>query len=228
MKKKTILGVLYALIFMIVGIVIHYVYDSVIESDSNSDIVELPKVKLVKDNSGKYVWTSTENEQENNNQRSQINEDEQNNAPTQPTTIVKRISKQCIICGGYGICTVCGGAGGRYNSYTQIYYGCTACIGSGKCKYCAGTGESEMVVTFYPDGSAIGIDTRTGQQYSNIKGVDNYLSEEEKSSLREGSKKSDAIDMVDYNVPNYTGEDDKVYCEKCRKVTFRHTHRTVR
>lgn len=228
MKKNIIIGLLFALVLVLVGVIFSFVYDMIRESDSDSDVI-VPHVELVKDKSGKYVWRSTENEGDNNDQQSQINAKEQNNnEPAQPTTIIKKISQKCNICGGYGICTVCGGAGGRYNSYTQVYYGCTACIGSGKCKYCAGTGESEMVVTFYPDGSAIGIDTRTGQQYSNIIGVDNYLSEEEKSSLREGSKKSDAIDMVDYNVPNYTGEDDKVYCEKCRKVTFRHTHRTVR
>lgn len=53
----------------------------------------------------------------------------------------------CFFCRGTAICKVCGGRGGTYNGYTQLFYPCGSCFQSGKCSYCSGTGTQHTYST---------------------------------------------------------------------------------
>ncbi len=64
---------------------------------------------------------------------------------------------RCILCNGTGVCGVCFGRGGTYNSYTNLYYQCNSCFGSTRCKYCNGQGVQTMTTHVNPDGSGYGI-----------------------------------------------------------------------
>ncbi len=64
---------------------------------------------------------------------------------------------KCVLCGGTGVCGVCFGRGGNYNSYTNLYYPCNSCFGSTRCKYCNGTGTQTMTTHVNPDGSGYGV-----------------------------------------------------------------------
>ena len=138
-----------------------------------------------------------------------------------------------MFCGGMGLCRVCGGAAGRYNSYTQIYYPCTACAATstpGRCKYCGGTGETEIIATFYPDGSAVGFDVHTGQVFNSVPGADQYLTSDEKSELRKSlidQGNPEYMDKVVY-ATDYVADNRRIYCEKCGETTYRHSHIKVR
>ena len=71
--------------------------------------------------------------------------------------LVNTISSTCVICGGRGGCNVCFGTGGRYNSYTGIFYPCTYCFGTNRCKACGGSGKT-VIRIFRGAGGYYGID----------------------------------------------------------------------
>lgn len=64
---------------------------------------------------------------------------------------------KCYMCHGTAVCSVCKGAGGTYNSYTQLYYPCGSCLQSGKCKYCSGTGVQHTYTRTDPFGNTMGV-----------------------------------------------------------------------
>ena len=90
-----------------------------------------------------------------------------------------------------------------------------------------------MLVTFYPDGSAIGIDTHTGQVYNSVPGAATNLTSEEREELRENKKLRDQgnyeyMDKIEY-APDYVADNRKIPCPQCGgKSTYRHSHIKVR
>lgn len=237
--KKIMKILLYAGGAVMLMVILAAVFDD--SGDSDDTPVQLPKEKLVLREDGTSAWVADdENEevqdvsQENNTESDWQTEEVRpsSNEPVTPKTIVKRISNDCNFCGGSGICTICHGSAGYFNPRTQIYYPCTACaaINPGKCKYCGGEGKQEMIVTIYPDGSATGINPKTGQTFNSVPGASNYLSSEEKSELTQSLREQgnpEYMDKVEY-ATDYVADNRKIYCSKCGQTTYRHTHVRVR
>lgn len=48
--------------------------------------------------------------------------------------------KPCFACHGTKTCQACFGSGGRWMSYTGMYYPCTMCLQTGRCSACKGEG----------------------------------------------------------------------------------------
>ena len=57
--------------------------------------------------------------------------------------------EKCELCGGTGICGVCGGLGDFYGTGYGVgsgsYVECAGCHGSRQCEYCSGTGKQECM-----------------------------------------------------------------------------------
>lgn len=63
----------------------------------------------------------------------------------------------CMLCGGMGLCGVCGGTGGQY-WYGMGIQPCGRCIGTGRCATCNGKGYTVINSTTYASGLTIGYD----------------------------------------------------------------------
>ena len=145
------------------------------------------------------------------------------NADGSMTSVTKM---KCVLCGGTGTCGVCFGRGGNYNSYTNLYYPCNSCFGSTKCKYCNGTGTQTMTTHVNPDGSGYGVGAggvvTTGPGGKVTSGGSNK-SRNSRNNNSSYDRSNDYIETIEYS-PNYTGQDNSEWCEKCKKVAPAHKH----
>lgn len=202
---------------------------------------QLDNIDLVMDENGNAHWVEKDKVAENQQNQSQgysqteayqQNEDNgvnhNGNVPAPPKTVVKRVTNPCNFCNN-GICRTCiGSPGGYYRN--GIFYPCLNCIPGqpGKCRFCQGTGETVLIITFYPDGSSSAIDMN-GKVYYNVPGANDLLTDEDQRTLKgeATTTNTEPLDLVIYDTPDYTGEGRKVYCERCRKEDFPHRHKTV-
>lgn len=143
----------------------------------------------------------------------------------------------CFACRGSKICQGCGGFGGRYSqAYGGMYYPCTMCMQSGRCSACKGEGSITTVATTDAAGNGFLRNssgyTATGNSGGTIVTDPNGRSTAHPSggsnSGRSGGSSSrdnsnDYVETVEY-APNYTGEPNDVWCEKCQKYSPRHSH----
>lgn len=130
---------------------------------------------------------------------------------------------KCAACHGNKVCPICFGTGGRYAN--GMWYGCTYCAGlNGNCKACRGKGYTTLTTFVNQFGNAIGYGEYGGIYLGS--GAPNDPAREER---RYDSKhNNEPVDIIRYNVPNYTGDPELMWCSKCNKWCSPHTHQTIR
>ena len=142
----------------------------------------------------------------------------------------------CQFCSGSSFCPFCGGLKGRMNAYMGIWIACTGCAGTGLCKYCNGTGsvttysrvESNGSGSFVSSNGYSGSGSNAGTIVNSPDGTTSAYPKGEGSSNSQRIEKNEYIETIEYDVPNYTGDDDKVWCDKCQEFLYRHTHKRKR
>ena len=135
----------------------------------------------------------------------------------------------CFICGGTKICKICNGARGRWGrAYGGTYYPCRGCFQTGVCNTCFGKGYNETVTIFDDSGQAT-LYTAQGVFYSGRGSSSNENSSDTRSNRQDSEEsKPEYFDMIHYDVPNYTGQDNSTWCEDCHKYTIAHRHQRIR
>ena len=136
----------------------------------------------------------------------------------------------CLWCHGAKTCSICHGTGGVMG-YGGVWYPFSSCAGTRICRNCNGTGTTTLVSTIR-NGMAVGYDNN-GQVYTSGGGAfggsyDGSSSSSSSSSSYSGSSSTtnnqkNYIDVIEY-APNYTGEDNSVWCPTCGKIAPRHVH----
>lgn len=153
------------------------------------------------------------------------------------TLISKRV-EPCLYCHGTKICPACNGAGGVYGrAYGGMYYPCSMCLQSGQCRNCKGEGFITTVTQIDPNGNAVSLSSNGMTAVGNAGGtvvtdINGNRAYPTKGSISNGEsrngqteyKNNEYFDYIDYNVPNYTGDDDSEWCERCREYKPRHRH----
>ena len=131
----------------------------------------------------------------------------------------------CVSCHGNKVCPICFGSGGRYAN--GMWYGCTYCAGlNGNCKACHGKGYTTLTSFINKYGNAIGYG-EYGGVYLGSAAPNNY-GQEDRREERRYDQNNKPIDIIKYNVPNYTGDPELMWCPKCDKWCTPHTHQTIR
>lgn len=134
-----------------------------------------------------------------------------------------RGSSICSTCHGMKICMICQGQGGIVTSGYGQYIACYACNTTGQCSLCNGTGKCICSNYDYP-GYTPGYSTvygANGQIISNSSYTSGTSSS--RSSSSSSTRTNDYIETIEY-APNYTGESNDEWCEKCQKIAPRHSH----
>ena len=146
--------------------------------------------------------------------------------------------KPCMFCHGTKICPACNGAGGTYGrAYGGMYYPCKMCLQTGQCSSCKGEGSVTTIsITdasgnthiqssngYSADGGPGGtiVTDPNGRRTAVPSGGGSYPRESRSSSSEDTS--NDYIETIEY-APNYTGESNDVWCEKCQEFAPRHSH----
>ena len=144
----------------------------------------------------------------------------------------------CFACHGTRICQGCGGAGGRYGrAYGGMYYPCNMCPQTGQCGQCKGEGTITTVSTTDAAGntslrssngySAVGgpggtiVTDPNGRSTGHPSGGGGHSGSSRSSSTANHS--DEYIETIEY-APNYTGEPDNPWCDKCHEYAPRHSH----
>ena len=135
-------------------------------------------------------------------------------------------SQPCTYCGQTGKCQICHGAGQTFvvAGYYSTYVPCTICGMTGKCPLCGGSGVNT---------SQNWIDSKTGA-YTATSGngfvssgyVTGSSDEDSRETSYSSSTKSSSRDYIwvkEY-APDYTGDAEKVWCDKCNKRDYPHVH----
>ena len=144
--------------------------------------------------------------------------------------------EKCRFCNGTSLCGICGGAGGTMGrAYGGIFYPCTGCNATGRCGQCHGEGTITTYTHMDKDGNGtmmnssgyVGSTSSAGTLVTSPDGrITAHPSGGGSSSTSSSSTRSDNndyIETIEY-APNYTGEDNSVWCDKCQKVLPRHAH----
>ncbi len=133
--------------------------------------------------------------------------------------------RTCINCHGAQICPVCHGTQGRYAN--GMWYGCTFCAGlNGRCKTCMGKGTTMSTAFINQFGNAISYD-EYGRAYLG-SGASSGSGSSSSSAGSSRRNEIEPVDIVQYNVPDYTGDAQPEWCSKCKKWAYPHTHKTLR
>lgn len=146
----------------------------------------------------------------------------------------KRV-QPCLACHGTKICQGCGGTGGTYGrAYGGIYYPCKMCLQTGQCSTCKGEGSVVTVSTTDASGNT---NLQSSNGYSAVGGPGGVIvtdpngrrtaipsggGSRSNNSPRE-DRSNDYIETIEY-APNYTGESNDVWCDKCQEYAPRHSH----
>ena len=152
-------------------------------------------------------------------------------------TLYATTVRSCRFCGGSGICSICAGNGGTYGrAYGGMFYPCRGCGTTGRCGQCNGKGEVEEVAVTQngvtritssngysavggsggtlvtdPNGRTVGVPSGSGGNYH--------------ESYRHDYEDDDNKYVEEIvPAPNYTGEPDDEWCDKCHKYMYRHSH----
>lgn len=153
-------------------------------------------------------------------------------------TLTSKRVEPCLYCHGTKICPACNGAGGVYGrAYGGMYYPCSICLQSGQCRNCKGEGFVTTVTQLDPNGNSVSLSSdgmtaignAGGTIVTSINGSRAYpskrgISRDESRNNQVENKNNEYIDFIDYNVPNYTGNDNSEWCERCRDYKPRHLH----
>lgn len=133
--------------------------------------------------------------------------------------------RKCLYCSGTGQCPICFGAQGRWAN--GMWYACQSCAGlNGLCRQCFGKQFTVLTTFVNALGTAIGYDEYGGMY---IGGGGNVRDDGHGNKVEtRRSKAGGPVDLIQYNVPDYTGEPEVMWCEKCKKWGSPHTHKTVR
>lgn len=143
----------------------------------------------------------------------------------------------CMFCHGTKICPACGGAGGTYGrAYGGMYYPCQMCLQTGKCSSCKGEGS---VTTISITDAAGNTHMTSSNGYSAVGGPGGTIVTDpngrrtghpsgggvsrSSSISSQRDRSNDYIETIEY-APNYTGESNDEWCEKCQKISPRHSH----
>jgi len=132
----------------------------------------------------------------------------------------------CANCYGTRMCPICQGRGGIITSGYGNYIPCAACGMTGACIVCHGTGKCVCSQYDYPgympsSFMAIGADGKV--IYSDNYGSGSSSSSSSSSHSSSSGSNNDYVEVIEY-APNYTGQDNSVWCDKCQKVAPRHSH----
>lgn len=141
-----------------------------------------------------------------------------------------RGSVLCGNCKGLKICTICQGRGGIVTSGYGNYIPCSSCGQTGRCRICKGSGKCVCSSSDYP-GYVASMSTLydsndrilNTMSYSNHESQSSSSSSVSSSSSNKNNKNNDYIEVIEY-APQYTGNSDYVWCEKCHEIAPRHAH----
>lgn len=129
----------------------------------------------------------------------------------------------CMMCGGTGVCNLCMGYGVYIPPfYATSSYPCNMCGRSGRCNVCNGTGRYvQRMATSY--NTTITIDNTGNAMYGPGFGLG--IAQQNARMFGGGNSDSnnDYIEVIEY-APNYTGQDNSEYCNKCKKIMSKHVH----
>lgn len=133
--------------------------------------------------------------------------------------------RTCVSCHGGCVCPICHGTQGRWAN--GMWYGCSYCAGlNGMCKACHGKGYTVSTTFVNSLGAAI-----TYGEYGGVYlGAGGNVRDDGHGNKVETrrNKAGEPIDLIQYNVPNYTGEAMVQWCDRCGKWGSPHTHKIVR
>ena len=130
-----------------------------------------------------------------------------------------RTETPCFICSGSGQCKVCFGQGRFYNRALNTWNPCPACFGSLRCKYCQGRGQT-VISRLWAPGEAEAYMSAVRSERASSSSADNASSSSRSSR---STRHDDGVEIIEY-APNYTGESNDVWCERCQEVKPRHSH----
>ena len=138
-------------------------------------------------------------------------------------------SNPCTFCYGGGVCPYCHGQGqtfvaaGAYSRYVPCYI----CHMTGYCQHCGGTGVMKMNIWGNSNTGQYTTTTNGGQVFTGVTSNGTAGSSSSTSSSSSSSSKisstSTSSDKIVYD-PDYTGQNVKVWCEKCQKYMYPHKH----
>lgn len=144
--------------------------------------------------------------------------------------------EKCRFCNGTSLCSICGGAGGTVGrAYGGMFYPCTGCNATGRCGQCNGVGTITTYSHMDPDGNGtmvnssgyVGSTSSAGTIVTSPNGRTTAHPSGGGSGSSSGSSarsdNNDYIETIEY-APNYTGDDNSVWCDKCQEVLPRHAH----
>ena len=119
----------------------------------------------------------------------------------------------CHSCRGSKRCNICNGTG---NGYAMInsYMPCPACGATGVCGTCKGNGFIVQTKKWAPGEAEAYL-----QAHREVKAQSRH----ERSSSYSGGSDNRYIETIEY-APNYTGESNDEWCEKCHKYAPAHSH----
>ena len=129
----------------------------------------------------------------------------------------------CFMCAGSGQCKACFGRGQYYHAALKTWQPCLACFGTTRCKYCNGQGRT-VIQRLWASGEAEAYlaamkASESGSSSSNYESSSSSSS----SSSSRSTRHNDGIEVIEY-APNYTGQPNDVWCERCQEVMPRHSH----
>ena len=129
----------------------------------------------------------------------------------------------CSYCHGSRMCSGC-----QYTSMIQSVvsynYICTMCGGTHICSRCGGKGYNESWGTIANNGIGYMVDDRGNVTSSGASNNYSTSSKSKTSSSRNTSINDNQYMDVKYYPPNYTGEIDNSWCDKCKEYAPSHVH----
>lgn len=145
----------------------------------------------------------------------------------------------CMFCHGTKVCPACGGTGGTYGrAYGGMYYPCKMCLQTGQCSSCKGEGSITTISVTDASGNT---SMTSSSGYSAVGGSGGTIvtspngkrtaypsggSVSGGGSSRHSDnhdRSNDYVETIEY-APNYTGESNNEWCEKCQKIAPAHSH----